>query len=488
MECAHNTIPCPHQFEARDNSLGPQTCDKCGLSLRYCPECDELNRIQARFCTRCGQPLDANHTRSHPLAKTGEMREAASDPPGYSLNDSLGLTDDDEVLFWLGSPDGVFVLGTTVSSPRSPACLYWIPAFVFGHKSGQCLSDNLPAVTEWIQRPLVSAEGVFIACRDRMHFFPAHGYSTPFPEMVWKPTQSSTKLLSFCFDGFGNPVLATARDDGEVELLFGNTQAGDWQTTENHVVPLSLNFGDTGLVAGHTKLISNSIWLYDGRILGVFNTETGQIDHRVELQDAAAPHSTLESRFRRGYFDPFIFNAPDNQLSIVYPCLTSSVTDRNIKPAVIKLNGASSQSRIFDDPNIQWVQPDPNEQGFFVGTDNAFKYYEGNLSPSFNDGNVKPQRVPPTVFANWVLLQLNGSVGTGGNNKSDRASLQIIKSSQIQGKRRLKNECRLALPNTGLGHPGMPPLSHREHIFVALSQSTGRSAPIKIYDLQILQD
>ena len=226
MECPHTASPPRHEVDYRASLRDPQGCGECHLLVRHCAQCGGINRIQARYCTVCAAGLGREASAAHRLRTPGELRKALKDPPKFPLRTCLELAPGYEPYTWYNSVHGAFVLTREPQSRDTPLGLHWIPSHRFEPRHGRKVAADLPPPGRWVRAPMASVAGFFIACPDRLHFFPAHGYADPFCHRTWGVGRGE-RIVAMTVDGDGEPVLLVETRDARLMLYFGSCQLGE---------------------------------------------------------------------------------------------------------------------------------------------------------------------------------------------------------------------------------------------------------------------
>jgi hypothetical protein len=477
------SIPCPHthlpEHTLNDfaQSTAIETCSECHGLIQYCPHCQRANRFVARYCVECGTRLKAQEAALTTLLRPGEIRQAAQAPSHYSLDDCLQLSEGHRPFMWFSTFEGLLLLSRDKATKTAPLALHFLPNYDFDMHSGLVLSKDFPAYTTWIQKPLISEQGLFIATENELQFFSSHGYASIFEPQSWQPP-SGCQIRAIALNKAGHPFLLISDQQGHLLLFLGNAQSGQWGET---VVDLNKQAEENGYAIAISKAMSEYCAIYDGQELLLLDLKNTSVEHRLSFSNGIQPARLFSDNLKSPYFEPFLIGPHLNALR----CIIPMNAENEFKAGVVRFE----DTRV-DPPKTQafsresWLLPDPWGLGFVVWSEEGVQRYEGHqarMDEREEGGNFSG--IMPLQTPQWFVAQSQSHT-----NYAFEPEIEILcfSAHQHEDRYHLNLACRPKLSNaSGIKVPGMPPLHAYGRLFIALQETQNETTPITVYTMQI---
>jgi hypothetical protein len=429
------------------------------------------------------------------LLPPGGIRQAIAHARRYALRQCLQLNADYYPFLWLGAVDGVYVLSRSRAAPTLPLTLHFIRHYQFD-KPALKLTDQLPPFTDWISRPLLNQQGLFVVATDSLHFVPAHGHPESYPTLHRWSANRGERLLSIGLEPSRHPLLLIGTTNQGLQLVRGNAQAGEWGTRPEWRIPLAIpaREGVTGYSIGTVKqgTAEQPIWcgwLYDGAGLTLIDLDDVNHGSRsFPLGEPGKPVKTIAPRpllkDRPGsFFDPFFITMVGmTQPSLVLP-LDLADTGKLQAGVWPVFDGGKRPEPLHP---ATWILPDPWQQGAVLGSEQGFWRMQSPVAAETSEHKGDFSAVTPLLLEHCFIAQT--SPGAAGS-QAQAAQLLIFAVSQVAGQYQIKLAVREPLPDTANGTPldGLPPLYAAGEAWVALRGGSRDEAPITVYAVQITQ-
>ena len=481
--CPHTFTPQNHVLDLIRSTAEIMRCGVCSGGIRMCnnQKCLTHNRYPAKFCTACGDELEASSLPIDETKLVNAVNERAKEPLEYQLNKVLGNTEEDEPLLWLAGNDGVFIFTLNQNTKETPLNLYYISSYEFQQGVGKKLPNEggIPEYSQWTQLPLVSKQGLFIPTNKSLHYFPSHGSDEQYEHKIWKTNEAET-ILSIAVDKSGTPAILIKNSDNKLAILEGNTQNRMWGA-KNH--RYDLDSDDVG--SGALCLITldsrpNNYWVYSGTNLIHYHTKSRQVVSKKTIKMGGSIPFLLKERISKSYFMPFVTeDAPNNTLKFVLPVLNSVSTNATVN---VLPEGAISPRRINDDDQqYLWVKPYLNNGGFAVGFSGCIKGFIGEQKQwEIKKDNTEP--LPLVMMPQWLAAFTSPTNPTAALSNS---SIIFIPAKQHKGMYMPNNDQSRTgrVDKKGIPLLNLAPLYFDGNMFFALTN--GKTTTI--YEIQVSQ-
>jgi len=481
------SIPCPHTHlpehllidSEQSTSTAIQECSECHGLIQYCPHCERANRFVAQYCVECGTRLTAQDATVTELLRPGEIRQAAQAPSHYSLDDCLQLPEGHRPFMWFSAFEGLLLLTRDNATKASPLALHFLPNYDFYIHSGIVLTRAFPAYTTWLQKPVVSQQGLFIATENELQFFSTHGYESIFEPQDWQPP-SGCHIRAIALDKEGHPFLLISDQHDRLLLFLGNAQSGQWGET---VIDLETKAEESGYAIAVNKAMPAWCAVYAGHELLLVDLKNTSVQHRLTLRNGIKPERLFSDSLKTAYFEPFLIGSSLSSLRCIIPI--ASKDSHEFKAGVARFEDSRA-----DPPKTQafsretWLLPDPWGLGFVVWSEEAVQRYEGHQprADEKEEGG-KFSGVTPLQTPNWFVGQAQSDARYPFEPEIE---MLLFSARQHEDRYHLNLECRPKLSNaSGVKVPGMPPLQSYGRLFIALQENQNETTPITVYTMQI---
>lgn len=477
-------ISCPHTHRLEHTLNNPeqsgadiQKCIDCHGVIKYCPHCEHANRLAARYCVECGTQLTIPTSTAGKLLRPGEIRQAAQAPSHYPLDNSLKLSEGHRPFMWFSAQEGLLVLTKNRADTRLPLALHFIPGYRFDTQASILISNQFPSYSDWIQKPLLSQLGLFIATENELQYFPTHGYDSIFAPQHWQPL-SGYKIRAIALDEEGEPLILVSDNNNNLQLLLGNAQKGQWGEKK---IELEKPVDDGGYAIAVGKAVPELYAIYDGTELLLVDLKSASIQQQLKLPETVKLHRLFSERSQTPYFEPFLMGAKGNSLRCIIPVKCQNET---LKAGVVRFEDsqhATTKTEVF--PIDTWFLPDPWGLGFTVWSEKTVLRYEGH-QPSWQDDGGKFSLVEPLLTPSWFVGQ--AQTVSGSSYSTEGTEILVLSASQVDDRYNINLECRVTLSNVEGGKvAGMPPIQSNGRIFIALREIHNDPAAITVYTMQI---
>lgn len=475
--CPHSHEPAPHIFSGDEQSdiTAINECFECHGLIQYCPYCEQANRLAAHHCVQCGHQLAVPTSTLTQLIRPGEIRQAALAPDHYSLNDCLQLSENHRPFMWFSALEGLLVLSRDSSARGLPLALHFLPGYRFDIQAGLVLTTKFLPYTHWIQLPLVSEQGLFVASDNELQYFPSHGYQNLFAQQRWQPPIGS-KIRAIALDSSGHPIILVSDHSNHLRLLLGNTQSGEWG---NPSIDLDKPAEQSGYAIAIGNAMPDCCAVYDGNELILIDLKSAAVQKRLELTVGVKPALLFDERARLPYFEPFLIGTTNESLRCIIPITSKNA--QHFQAGVVRFDGSAEPTKTQEFPLGTWLLPDPWGNGFMVWSKEAVQRYEGH-QPSLSEEGGNFSGLKPLLSRHWLVGQTQIDLEYNFNSNTE---IVVFSAHQQEDRYQITLECRPTLSNIeGNKIVGMPPLHSKGRLLIALRQPD-ESAPVIVYTLQI---
>lgn len=476
---------CPHTHQpehplncSEQPAVDTQECLECHGLIKYCSHCERANRFAAHYCVECGSQLAAPILAPTQLLRPGEIRQAAQAPSYYSLDGSLQLAEGHQPFWWVSAQEGLLVLSRNKTIKALPLALHFLPGYQFDIQAGIELTNQFPSYITWIQQPLLSNQGLFVATENELQYFPTHGYENIFAPQRWQ-TSSGAKIRALALAEDGQPLILVSDHDNRLQLLIGNTQLGQW---DNSQIDLKKSADEGGYAIAVGKATPELCAVYTGDELQLIDLKKASVQQTLELSESIKPVRLFAERTKTHYFEPFLIGA-ENSLRCIIPVKSMS-SQKPKKAGVVRFDGNQSVPTKTQEFTIDtWLLPDPWGIGFTAWSSEAVQRYEGHQVSQEDEGG-KFALVPPLLTPNWFVGQTQ--VASSSYSDSNDTEIVVFSSNQYEDRYNINLECRPKLANVeGSKVAGMPPIQSNGRLFIALRETNNETAPVTVYTMQI---
>jgi hypothetical protein len=379
---------------------------------------------------------------------------------------------------WFSVEEGLLVLSQNQTSQQSPLALHFIPSYRF-EITGQLITQDCPPYPTWIQQPLVSKQGFFLATETELQYFPTHGYEKIFEPQSWQPP-AGYQIHAIALDNEGQPLILVSDDNQKMQLFFGNVQSGQWGESKIDLDKTANNNSGYSIAVG--KAVPKLCAIYDGQELLLVDIENLSVQQNVRLNDALIrPDSLFHRRAQTAYFEPFLIGTQGDSLRCIIP--VNSRNDKKPRQAGVVRFGSNNTTPIKTQQFQldSWILPDPWGLGFMIWSDQAVQRYEGpQVSWDEEGGNFS--LVQPLQTPHWFVGQASLSRG----RREEDTEIIIISASKENDRYNLRLRNRPTLQNVrGTKVAGMPPIQSNGRLFIALRETNNETASVIVYTMQI---
>lgn len=453
-DCPHTHEPVPHTADFDESGGAVQSCSICGGLIRQCSNCDTLNRQAASFCRRCGQGLAQPPSDQQRLVTPGELERRLSTAEQTPLELVFQIPEASVLVHWLLSADGLFLF---VEQPYlAQVNVYRAPITDFPVPEGDLLNISypLPATDRWVDEPLVTKHGLFLAAADALHFFPAHGDANYLAQRVWSvPVGHRLEALCPCDNGRCALFIVNAETSGPTSALLlyqGNTQTREWQLALELDLPAAQGYG---YVSGPARgACEADIWVYNGtEIIFIALNRTPVVKRRFPVVQGQEPQQSFKGRARGGFFQPFVMTNATKAGQFVYPGKPRNGGQASI--AVLDLTTGGERNwgelRIGD-----WLRPDPWGEGILMRHGKQLEHVVSGTITWSRAGDFTD--MPPTLAQTWMAAVKAGSIGTPGSYDS---ILQLNLFEFVRKAEGIAVESLVTYPTGYRSIPGLAPLT-----------------------------
>jgi hypothetical protein len=478
--CPHTHQPAKHALNDFEQVAPIQECPECHGLIQYCPHCERANCLAAHYCVECGTQLTIPTLVPTQLLRPGEIRQAVQTPSHYSLDSSLQLPAGHRPFMWFSVQEGLLTLSQNRTSRTLPLALHFIPGYRFEIQAGILLTNQFPSYTLWVQQPLVSQQGLFIATEKELQYFPTHGYENIFAPQHWQPSQDA-KIRAMALGENGHPLILVSDHNNRLRLLLGNAQSGQWG---NQQIDLEKSADEGGYAIAVGKAASESCAIYDGHELQLIDIKQKIVKHTLQLEKAVRPDRLFnESRTKESYFEPFLMGTKGSSVRCIIP-IKSVQSDKPQQAGVARFDeshATPTQTQNFS--SDAWLLPDPWGIGFTMWSDEAVQRYEG-YQPSWQEEGGNFSGVTPLLTPYWFIGQ--AQMVSGAHYAQAGTEIVVFSTHQSDDRYHINLECRPSLSNVeGSKVVGMPPLQSNGRLFIALRETQDETAPVTVYTMQI---
>jgi len=470
--CPH-THQAKHEFSQSETAATIESCPECHGLIKYCPHCQRANRLAAHYCVECGTQLMVQAKVPSQLLLPGEIRQEAKALSHYSLDNSLQLPEGHRPFMWFSVQEGLLVLTKNQAQKALPLALHFLPDYQFD-SDVLLLTEDFPSYTTWIQQPLVSTQGLFVACEDKLQYFPTHGYDSLFAPQYWRP-DPGYKILAIALGEDGHPFLLVSDSENNLQLLLGNAQSGQWGNTQ---INLEKPTNEGGYAIAVGRSVPELCAVYDGNELLLVNLTSKTVQHQLQLKDAVIPPDALfHNRVKAPYFEPFLIGTQTDSLRCIIPVSLSA-----LKAGVVSFQGSQATPVNTSEFKMgSWLLPDPWGVGFIVWSEAAVQRYEGH-QPSWQDGGGDFSLVVPLQTPHWFVGQAQEVSSSGYGPETNE--IVVFSTRQSEDRYSINLECRPQLSNVEGGKvAGMPPIQSNGRLFIALRDTNDDT--VTVYTMQI---
>lgn len=457
--CPH-THQSEHVFNEQENFVYQQ-CSECYGLIQFCPHCNRANRLLAHFCVECGHELNLSNLIPTKLLRPGEIRQAAQAPSHYSLDHILQLPENYRPFMWFSAAEGLLVLSHNHTSMTLPLLLHFIPAYQLDIQTGAILlTESIPSYTAWIQQPLISQQGLFIATQQELHYFPTHGYEQIFAPQIWQPA-AGCKIRAIAIGEDGYPLKLISNN--HLQLIFGDK-----------IVDLENAANDAGYAIAVAKATPNLCAVYGNHELVLIDLNQQNVVQNIHnLSEAVQAAVLFHERLRNfSYFEPFLIGSNDSLRAIIP--VTTNNSQKPLKAGVVRfddLNATPTKTNGF--PFNTWILADPWGMGFTVWSTEMIEHYEGHQASWHEEGG-NFAGVIPLLTPYWFVAQDNST------------ELLFFSTTKHEDHYSIILECRTQLSNVqGTKVAGMPPIQSNGRLFIALRENHNETSPVTVYTMQI---
>ena len=474
--CPH-TPQYEHTFTPDDSSSDIHQCNECQGLIKYCQHCEQANRLTARHCVQCGHLLSIPTSVPSKLLRPGEIRQAVQAPSHYPLNNSLNLPNNHDPFMWFSVEEGLLVLTQNKTSQEYPLALHFIPSYLFNSNNSTLITEDCPPYQTWIQQPLVSQQGFFIATENKLQYFPTHGYENIFEPQSWQPP-SGFQILAIALDKDGQPlILVSDNDDHKMQLFLGNIQSGQWGKTK---IDLNKTANNSGYSIAVGKAVPELCAIYDGSELLLVNLRTASVQQQVTLNDGLRPVRLFYERARTAYFEPFLIGNTGDSPRCIIP-VNSRNDEKPRQAGVVRFgNNNPNPTKTEQFKLDSWILPDPWGLGFMIWSEQAVQRYEGH-QPSWNEAGSNFSQVQPLQTPHWFVGQASSSRG-----RQENTEILIISATKENDRYNLTLSSQQILQNVnGTKVAGMPPIQSNGRLFIALRGTNNGTNSVIVYTMQI---
>lgn len=475
-------IFCPHTHQ-HEHTLNPsepltdiQECPECHGLIKYCHHCERANRLAARHCVQCGTQLTIPSSVPAQLLRPGEISQVAQAPSHHPLESSIRLPDNHHPYMWFSVQEGLLILSKNKTSTAKPLALHFLPGYRFDVHAGKLITERFPPYKTWIQQPLVSDQGLFIATENELFYFPTHGYDTIFAQQSWQPP-SGYKIRAITLDKNGQALILVSDHNNLMQLFLGNTQSGQWSKTK---IDLEKTAVDGGCAIAVGKATPDLCAVYDGYELLFVDLKGASVQHRITLKDAVKPVQLFFERAKTAYFEPFLIGTQGDSVRCIIP-VKSGIDEKPRQAGVVKFESSRAiPTKTKEFPLDTWILPDPWGLGFMVWSQNAVQRYEGH-QPSWDEEGGNFSLVQPLQTAHWFVGQ-----AASASYGAEVTEIVVISATMDDDRYKLRLKSRPSLQNVMESKvAGMPPIQSNGRLFLALRESNNETAPVIVYTMQI---
>ncbi len=458
-------IICPHTHQSEhvfteQENIVYQQCSECYGLIQFCQFCSRANRLLAHFCVECGHKLNLPNLIPSQLLRPGEIRQAAQAPSHYSLDGILQLPENYRPFMWFSAAEGLLVLSQNQTSMSLPLLLHFIPAYQLDIYSGAILlSKSISSYATWIQQPLISQQGLFIATQQELHYFPTHGYEQIFAPQIWKPDAGS-KIRAIAIGEDGHPLILVSNN--HLQLIFADK-----------IVDLENAANDGGYAIAVAKAAPNFCAVYGNNELVLIDLNQENVVKNIQnlsesVQAAPLFHESLKNF---SYFEPFLIGTNDSLRAIIP--VTTNNSQKPLKAGVVRFDDLNATpTKTNDFPLNTWILPDPWGIGFILWSTEIIEYYEGHQA-SWHDEGGNFAGVIPLLTPYWFVAQDNGT------------ELLFFSTKKHEDRYSISLECRTQLSIQATKVAGMPPIQSNGRLFIALRENHNETSPVTVYTMQI---
>lgn len=473
--CPHTHQP-DHALNDFDPAAAIQECPECHGLIQNCPHCEHVNRLAARYCVECGAQLTVPTLIPNQLLRPGEIRKVAQTPTHHELDSCLQLPEGHNPFMWFSVQEGLLVLSKNKTSRTLPLALHFLTGYRFEIKTGILLTNQFPSYTLWVQQPLISQQGLFIATENELQYFPTHGYEKIFAPQRWQPAQGA-KIRAIALGENGEPLILVSDNNNRLQLLLGDAQSGQWG---NQQIDLEKSADEGGYAIAVGKAIPEFCAVFDGKELQLIDIKRKFIKHTLELEKAVIPDRLFyECRIQKSYFEPFLIGTKGNLMRCIIP-VESVQSDKPRQAGVARFDeshAAPTKTQSFDG----WLLADPWGIGFTIWSDETIQRYEGH-QPSWQEEGGNFSGIMPLLTPYWFVGQaqvISGYAQTG-------TEIVVFSTQKSEDRYHINLESRPTLSNVeGSKVVGMPPLQSNGRLFIALREPQNETAPVTVYTMQI---
>jgi hypothetical protein len=405
--------------------------------------------------------------RSTRLLPPGAIRQAAQVPSHYLLDDYLSLPKKHRPFMWFSALEGLLVLTRDSTTKTLPLALHFLPGYRFDTQGGILLTNDFPAYPTWIQKPLISQQGLFIATEDQLLYFPTHGYKTIFALQRWQP-KNGNKIKAISLNNAGHPLILLRDNNNYLQLLLGNAQSGFTDNTK--MIDLDKPADEAGYGIATGQILHEWCAIYDGHELLLVNLKSASLEHKLELKNAIKPARYFLERTDDAYFEPFLIGSARASLQCIIPVLKDS---QQFQAGVVRFDDDTTDplnTQIFRSGT--WVLPDPWGVGFIVWSMDTIERYEGHQPAPKADEEVQGGNfsgIEPLQTPHWLV----GQAQTDSTYQTTPSTeIFVFSTRQHEDRYYLRSECQPKLSNVEGGKiVGMPPLQSNGRLFIALRET-----------------
>ena len=470
--CPH-THQSKHTFSPEESSSDIHQCNECLGLIKYCQDCEQANRLAAHYCVQCGHLLSIPTSVPSQLLRPGEIRQGVQAPSHYPLNNSLNLPNNHNPFMWFSAEEGLLVLSQDKTSQDYPLALHFIPSYRF-EITGQLITPDCPPYKTWIQQPLVSQQGFFIATENKLQYFPTHGYENIFEPHSWQPP-SGYQILAIALDNEGQPLILVSDNDQNMQLFLGNVQSGKWGDTK---IDLDKIANGDGYSIAVGKAVPKFCAIYDGRELILVDLQTAFVEEKVSLNEGLIPVKLYYYRARMPYFEPFLIGSNGNLPRCIIPI---NLRNDHKKAGVVSFDAPSaSPTKTSQFKLDSWILPDPWGLGFMIWSDQAVQRYEGH-QVSWDEAGGDFAQVQPLQTPHWFVGQASLSSG-----RQENTEILIFSAIKENDRYNLTLSNQEILKNVkGTKVAGMSPIQSNGRLFIALGETNNGTVSVIVYAMQI---